>query len=540
MNKALKERLDRVILSFAKLLYRSKRYQKTKEFVKDILTNPANPYKKYFDGFIIFLIITSVLILIYEVKNPIPAWMEFYDIYIVSVIFLMEYLARLWIHNDIHKEIIKADDESRFLNKNYEVWKIFLSSLNQKLSYAITPSAIVDLLAIFPAYRPLRVLRVFILFRFLKLLRYTSSINHFVEVLANKKFELLTLLMLLFFVVSTGGIAIYVLEETHNPSIRNIFDAFYWSLITVSTVAYGDISPVTHTGRVVSMMLIIVGIAMISFSTSVIVSAFSEKLDELKESRIIDEINKSREFLIICGYGQLTKMFLRQTQNRGEKLSNYIILDKEPAKVQEAMKDGYRAIVEDASKHTTLSKFNTKNANVTLLCMLNDDIENIYITLNAKSINKNITVIARATNENVKKKYIRAGADYVLLPSEVAGAMMAVAILKPLMYRVINTIFIGKHSALLEYDTQSPLNEEDYLVDEIHIYEDSKIKNLKIEDVNFKEFRLILFGIEKKVNHQFIFNPPKDTVIEEEDVLLVFGHHKSIEYFKDLTCLDRC
>jgi voltage-gated potassium channel len=347
--------------------------------------------------------------------------------------------------------------------------------------------------------------------------------------------------MLLFFVVSTGGIAIYVLEETHNPNIRNIFDAFYWSLITVSTVGYGDISPVTHTGRVVSMMLIVVGIAMISFSTSVIVSAFSEKLDELKESRIIDEINKSQEFLLICGYGQLTKMFLRQTQNRGESLRNYIILDKNPAKVQEAIKDGYRAIVEDASKHTTLSKFNTKNANVTLLCMLNNDIENIYITLNAKSINKDITVIARATNENVKKKYLRAGADYVLLPSEVAGTMMAVAILKPLMYRVINTIFIGKHSSMLDYESfTTKLNEEDYLVDEIHIYEDSKIKNLRIKDINFKEFKLILFGIEKKINHNFIFNPPRDTVIEEEDVLLVFGHHKSIEYFKDLTCLDKC
>ncbi len=545
-RRKVEESIDRFLLFLAKKLYRSKKYEKIKEFVKDILTNQTNRYKKYLDSLIIFLIISSVLILIYEVKHPIPAWMEFYDIYIVSMIFLLEYLARLWIYNDIHKDILKADDESRFLNKNYEVWRVFLSSLNKKLSYAITPAAIVDLLAIFPAYRPLRVLRVFILFRFLKLLRYTNSINQFVEVLANKKFELLTLLMLLFFVVSTGGIALYVLEESQNPNIRNIFDAFYWSLITVSTVGYGDISPITHTGRVISMMLIVVGIGMISFATSVIVSAFSEKLDELKESRIIDEINKSREFLIICGYGQLTKMFLRQTQNRGESLDNYIILDKDPVKVQEALHDGYRAIVEDASKHTTLEKFNTKNANVTLLCMLNDDIENIYITLNAKSINKNITVIARATNENVKKKYLRAGADYVLLPSEVAGSMMAVAILKPLMYRVINTIFIGKHTSMLEALPNSKdgneikLNEEDYLVDEVHVYEDSKIKGLRIGDLNFKQFKLILFGIEKKNTQKFIFNPPRDIIIEEEDILLVFGHHISIEYFKNVSCIDRC
>ncbi len=99
------------------------------------------------------------------------------------------------------------------------------------------------------------------------------------------KFELLTLLMLLFFVVSTGGIAGDVLEEAQNENIKNVFDAFYWSLITVSTVGYGDISPVTHIGRVISMMLIVVGIVMISFATSVIVSAFSEKLDKFKREQ---------------------------------------------------------------------------------------------------------------------------------------------------------------------------------------------------------------------------------------------------------------
>jgi len=57
----------------------------------------------------------------------------------VSVVFLMEYLARLWVHNDIHKNIIKADDESKFLNKNYEVWKVFGNSLGEKFSYTITP-----------------------------------------------------------------------------------------------------------------------------------------------------------------------------------------------------------------------------------------------------------------------------------------------------------------------------------------------------------------------------------------------------------------
>jgi len=81
-----------------------------------------------------------------------------------------------------------------------------------------------------------------------------------------------------------------VFEEQKNGDINSLFDAIYWALITISTVGYGDISPKTPEGRIVSMIIIISGIAMISFVTSVIVSAFSEKLDELKENRIIEKI----------------------------------------------------------------------------------------------------------------------------------------------------------------------------------------------------------------------------------------------------------
>ncbi len=87
MGSAFKDKINTLLLSVAKKLYESERYNKTKRFVEDILNNPANRYKKYLDGTIIFLIISSVLILIYEVKHPIPHWMEYYDIYIVSLIF---------------------------------------------------------------------------------------------------------------------------------------------------------------------------------------------------------------------------------------------------------------------------------------------------------------------------------------------------------------------------------------------------------------------------------------------------------------------
>jgi voltage-gated potassium channel len=510
------------IVRWALRLHNSRRYHRIKEAVRDLFTNYENPYKKYLDFTIIFLILSSVFILIYEVKHPVPAWVDDYDIYFVSGVFLLEYLLRLWISSDLTEDLVREYEEASFVGREFRVWRALGRGLRKKLAYMLTPSAIIDLLAILPAYRPLRVLRILVLFRFLKLLRYTRSINQFVEVLANKRFELLTLVILLVFVVFTGGIALYVLEETINPNITNLDDALYWSLVTISTVGYGDISPVTDPGRMIAGFIILFGIAMISFATSVIVSAFSEKLDQLKEERIIDEVNKSEEFLIICGYGQMTKMFFRQ---KDASEYNYIILDKDPERVAEAVHDGYDAIVDDASRHETLARFNTRSAKVTVLCMSGDDVENIYIALNAKSIDPTIRVVARASSKALVTKYRRAGVDHILLPNENASTMMSVAILRPTMYKAIHAIFTGQNLAQLE---------------EIPVYPHSLLAGERVGAIDFRSYRLVLIGVQRRNEGKFLFNPSEDLVLEEGDILLVMGHHMSVSYFLEQSCEGEC
>ncbi len=505
--------IKQFILSFALSLRKSKRYRETKAYIWNLLNGTGNPYKKYLDAFIIFLIITSVFILVYEVTNPVPIWLDYYDFYFVSFVFLIEYLLRLWVYNDLTQKIADEYHDAQFLHREFELWPVLKEGWKEKLNYMITPAAIVDLLAIFPAYRPLRVLRIFVLFRMLKLLRYTKSINQFVEVITNKRFELLTLLFLLIFIVTTAGIAMYVLEERINPEIDSLFDGIYWSLITISTVGYGDISPVTNAGRAISMLTIIAGIGMISFATSVIVSAFSERLIEIKEGRIIEQVNKSHSFLIICGYGQMAKMFFRQKK---EKIDNYIILDKTLKRVEQARKDGYKAVQEDASRFETLSKFNVEHANVTILCLTGSDVENIYITLNAKSISRKIKVIARVNDTNIVSKFKYAGADHLLLPNQVVNTMIRTAITQPTMYKAIHAILTGKSVAR---------------IDEIHVHERHSMVGKNIGEVDFHSNKLLFIGIEREGN--FIFNPPSTEVIERYDILLLMGRKISLSYFRD-------
>ena len=502
--------MKQLLLSIALRLRTSKRYKNIKDYVRDLLTNSNNPYKKYADITIIFLIISSVFILIYEVKHPVPEWLDNYDIYFVSFIFAIEYILRLWIYNDLSEFVTEEYHESQFLQRSFEPWKALKIGLIEKFKYMITPAAIIDLLAILPAYRPLRVLRIFVLFRVLKLLRYTKSINQFVEVLVNKKFELLTLLFLLFFIVMTAGIAIYVLEERVNPNIEDLFDAVYWALITISTVGFGDIVPVTAQGQAISMLIIISGIAMISFATSVIVSAFSERLAELKENRVLEEVNKSRSFLIICGYGQMSKMFFRQK----DQVTDYIILDSDADRVAQARKDGYSAIQEDASRFETLSKFNVEHSKITILCLTASDVENIYITLNAKSISRKIKVIARVNDINIISKFEYAGADHLIMPNRVVNTMVRTAITQPTMYKAIHAILTGKSIAK---------------IDEIHVYEFSPMVEKSIKELDFKGNKLLFIGIHR--DGKFMFNPSPSEKIKSYDILLVMGRQISLDYF---------
>ncbi len=505
--------MKQLLLSIALRLRSSKRYKEVKSYVWELLNGTGNPYKKYLDTFIIFLIVTSVFILVYEVTNPVPIWLDYYDFYFVSFVFFIEYILRLWVHNDLSQYIVDEYRDSQFLHRDFELWPVLKHGLKEKLNYMVTPAAIVDLLAIFPAYRPLRVLRIFILFRVLKLLRYTKSINQFVEVIKNKRFELLTLLFLLLFIVTTAGIALYVLEERINPEIDSLFDALYWSLVTITTVGYGDIAPVTNAGRAISMLTIIAGIGMISFATSVIVSAFSERLSEIKEGRIIEQVNKSRSFLIICGYGQMAKMFFRQKKG---SIDNYIILDKSLKRVEEARKDGYNIVQEDASRFDTLSKFNVDHANITILCLTGSDVENIYITLNAKSISRKIKVIARVNDINIVSKFEYAGADHLLMPNEVVNTMIRTAITQPTMYKAIHAILTGKSVAR---------------IDEMHVHDGHSLVGKSIGELDFKVNKLLFIGLQRK--GEFIFNPPLTEIIQSYDILLLMGRKISLEYFRN-------
>lgn len=525
------KKISNWLIYLAYYLEDSKRYKRYKEFFSDILNNQKYIGKVYFDFFMIFLVLLSVGILVYDVKNPLgEEW--FYVESAILIVFLIEYLLRVWVYDNSREIIIKHNEEANFLGVDFNFKKAIKEVVSKKFDYISSPLAIIDLLAILPSFRGLRILRLFLLFRLFKLFRYARSVNEFVKVLFDKKFEFLTLGLLVSFTVTISSVAIYIFEaDLKDSQIDTFFDAIYWSLVTISTVGYGDISPITSEGRFIAIILIISGIGVISFSTSIVASAFAEKLHELKENRVRAEVEKIQNYIIICGFGRVGQIMAKKFYEAGDK---FVIVDSDSEKIELAKARGFLALEADAKKSFVLHELGVGNGAKMVLCLTNDDMVNVYITLSARALDKEIEIISRVSSKSSEKKFFLAGANRVIYPFEITALAAVEYTGQSVAFEAIHEIVSGTKRVLVE---------------DIEIKKGSFLDNIRVGEVDFDRYRVILFGILRKdgfnldldldmgyyfdlTSKRFIFNPKSNFLLKSGDSLVVFGNQLSISHLK--------
>jgi voltage-gated potassium channel len=277
-------------------------YSSLKRSVFHIMEEPVdgNTAARYFNYAMIALIVINVAVVIFE---TVPWLYEkyFWVFALIDVIsfavFTVEYILRLWV--------CTADPG-------------FRNPITGRIRYAGTPFALIDLLAIAPFYLPyiipvdlriLRLLRLFRIIRILKLGRYSAAVRTFGRVIAKKKEQLLiTLSILLFAVVIASSLMYYAEHEAQPELFASIPHAMWWALVTLATVGYGDMYPVTPMGKVIGGVVLVVGIAIFALPTAVLASGFFEETRhedrEVEkreiESEIESEIEKEWERAVIC------------------------------------------------------------------------------------------------------------------------------------------------------------------------------------------------------------------------------------------------
>lgn len=522
-NAALK------IVKLASYIDNSKKYARFKGFFKKILIYEHSKLKTYFDIFMIFLVISSVFFLIYDVRHPNNVLFEDFEVFALNV-FIIEYIARVWVSSDSHKIVLELYEERATLDISLTIKDIILAILKKKLAYMSTPLAIIDLLAILPSYRQLRVLRIFLLLRLFKLFRYSKNIQAFGDVIFQKRFEIGTLGIFASFIVIASSSAIYMYEADINPKIDNFFHAIYWSIVTISTVGYGDITPKTTQGVIITLILIIAGVSVLAFLTSIIVSAFNEKLSELKENIIFSEVKKIHNFTIICGYGRVGENTAKLLQKNEE---SFVVIDLNEENIKQASSRGLKAIKGDATSSELMKNLGVgRNVNK-VVCTADSDEINIFIALTARSLDKNVYIVSRVENRENKKKFLLAGVDYVFSPYEIVGFIGLQYISQPIAFEALNSMITGERG--VEFDS-------------IKILKKSFANLKRVDKLEFEKRRLILFGVLRKEeeafgilyiksykigDREFYFNPTDDFILKEDDIIIVFGRKYHIKKFKD-------
>ncbi|MCK5872939.1 MAG: potassium channel protein [Methylococcales bacterium] len=518
----------RTLVYFAYLLKTSVYYTQTKRFFFDILENPQSRKKSYFDVFMICLVMLSVFFLVYSVEHRLNALGEFFEQCVIFV-FISEYLLRAWLYSDSHRIIIDEYEKAEYLSAPFSLFKTLKKVFAKKLEYIFSFFAIIDLLAILPSYRPLRILRVLLIFRLFKLFRYSNSIKVFSDILRSKRFELITLAILMGFLVFISSTAIYLFEnDTSGGNIGDLFDAFYWSIVTLSTVGYGDITPQTIGGRLVTITLILTGLGVLSFFTSIIVAAFNDKMYILRENRTYAELSRYQDFVIICGFGRVGQEVAKQFDKDKQP---FIVIDKDKDTIFLAKKKHYLSIHDDASKNTVLINAGINRGAKAILCTTGDDVTNVYITLTSRYLNADVNIVSRANRQDNVKKLYQAGANNVILPFEIAGLLAAEYVGQPVAFEVISGILQEQKEIVMET---------------LRVQSHSFLEKMTIGDIDFKKRKLTLIGvISRHTIHQkcrnryevkndpFYFNPESDFELQTDDILVVLGREYSIEYFQD-------
>lgn len=302
-----------------------------------------------------------------------------------------------------------------------------------------------------------------------------------------------------------------------NDNVNNYFDAVYWSIITISTVGYGDVTPLTIEGKLVTLVLIISGFLVIAFGTSIITTGLAERMENIKEERVQNEASKLRDFTIICGFGVMGSILANELKKIKSK---FLIIDLEEQNIKNAKSEHYLAIKGDATNMHLLEEIGINNGASNIIALTNNDAVNLSIILSAKTLNPKINIIARANLSQSIPKFEIAGANKIMATNEISSFVAAEYIGQPVAFDAIDEILLNR--------------EDGVTVDEIEVLDNATVIGLKLSELDFQRYNLTFIGVVDAQDRQnFIFTPTNaDYVVKIKDILILIGHKESINQLK--------
>ncbi|MGD9241238.1 MAG: potassium channel protein, partial [Desulfobacterales bacterium] len=314
-------------------------------------------------------------------------------------------------------------------------------------------------------------------------------------------------LLMLIGIIALGTCGYYFVE--HMP----LFEAFYMTIITLSTVGFSEVIPLSQTGRSITVIIIILGISVGAYTIGMLVRALveGELVKIFGRRKVQKQISGLKNHFIICGFGRIGRIVCSELDN--DKF-DFVIIEQDPSVIEQIEARKYLYLDMDATSEEALMQAGIMEAKG-IVTAVNSDANNVFITMTAKSLRPDVFVLARASEEQNEAKLFRAGATRVVSPYLIGGRRIAQMLKKPTVVDFVDIAMMGSHLGLM--------------IEEATIGDNSSLIGKNLIDSHLrKDYGVIIVAI-KKISGDMVFNPMPSEKLEAGDVIVVLGKKEDLK-----------
>ncbi|GAB4571528.1 MAG: potassium channel protein [Anaerolineae bacterium] len=319
-----------------------------------------------------------------------------------------------------------------------------------------------------------------------------------------RRMQLSLFLLAILLVAGTLG---YVLLEG-----MTLAESLYMTVITISTVGFGEVRPLSQGGRLFTIILILLGVLGV---TGAVGNAVEVLLGErvwhsVQKRRMEKWLMTAKDHYVICGYGRIGQQIARDLQARGQA---FVVIDQNPENEEHFLEEQINFIIGNATQDEVLIEAGIERARG-LVAALDTDADNVLAVLTARELNPGLFIVARAETLASEKKLRRAGANRVVSPYDIGGHRLSLALLRPAVHDLLNRLF--------------DVTNEEAELGEIHVGANSRLKGQTISRCDLRQITSVTILAIQKPSGEFRINPSPQYQITEGDVLVVVGPPESI------------
>jgi voltage-gated potassium channel len=306
-----------------------------------------------------------------------------------------------------------------------------------------------------------------------------------------------------------GGTAgYYLLEEPYS-----LFDSLYMTVITLTTVGYEEVHPLSPRGKVFTIVLLLVGVLTFFYTVTelvrVVISGEVQQL--LGRRRMERSLAGLTNHMIICGYGRMGRHVCQEFSRQGLP---FVIIDRRPEVLREFDVPHGIALEGDATSDEVLKRAGVERARA-LVTVAASDADNLFITMSARLLNDCLFIVARAEGELAEQKLRRAGANRVVTPYAIGGAKVAMAVLRPAVVDFIELATGTEHL--------------DLQIEETLIQPGSQLAGVTLHASRLRQDLGVIVVAIKKASGHLVANPRGDAVMEAGDTLIALGARQNLD-----------